>query len=58
MKQTKPDNCVSADRLAAGLAEIHSLLARLSQGDTSLRADVNPDYGVVNAIMILINQLA
>lgn len=58
MKQTKPDNCVSADRLAAGLAEIHSLLARLSQGDTSLRADVNPGDGVVNAIMILINQLA
>ena len=58
MKQTKPDNCVSADRLAAGLAEIHSLLARISQGDTSLRVDVTAEVDSFGGLKILCNQLA
>jgi PAS domain S-box-containing protein len=58
MKQRQTYENESADALAAGLVEVHDLLARLSNGDTTMRAEVIPEEDVFNGIKILINQLA
>ena len=58
MKQRETYANVPADALAAGLVEIHDLLARLSNGDTTLRAEVKSEEDVFSGIKIIINQLA
>lgn len=47
-----------ADDLAAGIAELDELLARLSRGDTALRATVNSENDIFSGLKTHINQLA
>jgi len=58
MKQIKTEANVSADTLIVGLAEMQELLARLSQGDTSLRAAVDSEMDIFSGLKIRFNQLA
>ena len=58
MNQRRTAANPSSDDTSAGLAEIHALLTRLSKGDTSLRADVDSETGIIRDIKELINQLA
>ncbi len=58
MNQCRTSANPSSDDTSAGLAEIQALLTRLSKGDTSLRADVDSETGIIRDIKELINQLA
>ncbi len=49
---------MSVDDLAAGIAELDELLARLCKGDTALRAAVDSENDVLSGLKAHINQLA
>ncbi|MSN24607.1 MAG: PAS domain S-box protein [Geobacter sp.] len=58
MKQKTADSNVSADGLTAGLAEIKTLLTRLSEGDTALRIEVDSEKDVFGDLKMLIRKIA
>ncbi len=58
MRQREKYANVPADALAAGLVEIHDLLARVSKGDTAQSDVVESETGIFSEIKKLINELA
>ena len=58
MKQNITDTNLPAEDLATGIAELEDLLARLSKGDTELRATVNSENDIFAGLKTLFNQLA
>lgn len=58
MKQRGTETYLSADELAAGIAELEELFTRLSKGDTELRAVVKPDNDIFAGLKIRFNQMA